>query len=739
MTLGDIYYVLFRHKWKIIFCTVAGLLAAGSFYRFKPPPYQSEAELFIRYVLESRSPSPTMDGPKMISPDERGQTIINSEIEILKSFDLAQQVVTTVGPEKILARAGGGKDHNRAAILLQRNLTVEVPSKTSVIRIVFQHPNPEVVQPVLTGLIEGYLKKHREIHQAGGTTDDFLTQQTDQLRSRLAQTEEELRKARNTAGVISLEDTKKAFTEQISKIRQGIFDAEAELAERQAALKEFAKLAPPRSAATNNASAETSSGPVDEYKSLSAQLDLLWKKRDDLLTQFTEENSLVKGVRVQIAAADQHKKQLEAEHPSLANLSKSLPSSADERVAPPVELPMEVARVTALESKIKVLNLQFGQITNAANRVDEMEATILDLQRKKELEESNYRYFSASLEQSRIDETLGAGRVTNIGIIQEPSPPAKAQSKSLQIIAMLAVSGVMAGLAWAFLIELYLDRSVKRPIDVETRLRLPLFISIPDTSRNGYRRNGSAARHEPLLLKDAEADATEAAVKGAAEDNGNHETATWNQNQTLRPFYEALRDRLIMYFEVRNLTHKPKLLAVTAAGKGSGVTTTAAGLAACLSETGDGNVLLVDMNQEHGGTHQFYKGKPQQGLEEALYMSSSAMVQDKLYVVTERSNGDKLPRILPRHFTHLVPKLKASDYDYIIFDMPPISQTSVTPRLAGFMDMVLLVIESEKTDRDIVRQACALLAESKANVCAVLNKTRTYVPPRLHQQSLSDT
>jgi Mrp family chromosome partitioning ATPase len=117
------------------------------------------------------------------------------------------------------------------------------------------------------------------------------------------------------------------------------------------------------------------------------------------------------------------------------------------------------------------------------------------------------------------------------------------------------------------------------------------------------------------------------------------------------------------------------------------------------------------------------------------------MVQDNLYVVTEteKSNTDRLPRILPKRFSQLVPKLKASDYDYIIFDMPPITQTSLTPRLAGFMDMVLLVIESEKTDRQVVQQASALLAESKANVCAVLNKTRTYVPARLNQEYLSDS
>jgi len=78
-------------------------------------------------------------------------------------------------------------------------------------------------------VIDDYFKKHAEIHRAAGTSDDFLTQETDQLRSKLAQTEQELRKAKNKAGVISLDDSRKAYTEQIAKIRQEIFDAEAQL------------------------------------------------------------------------------------------------------------------------------------------------------------------------------------------------------------------------------------------------------------------------------------------------------------------------------------------------------------------------------------------------------------------------------------------------------------------------------------------------------------------------------
>src|SRR5699024_142884 len=81
------------------------------------------------------------------------------------------------------------------------------------------------------------------------------------------------------------------------------------------------------------------------------------------------------------------------------------------------------------------------------------------------------------------------------------------------------------------------------------------------------------------------------------------ETVNGVNSIVLHSFHETLRDRLISYFESVNLTHKPKLVAVTGLGRGSGVTTTAAGLASSLSETGEGNVLLVDMTAGQGSAH----------------------------------------------------------------------------------------------------------------------------------------
>jgi len=143
------------------------------------------------------------------------------------------------------------------------------------------------------------------------------------------------------------------------------------------------------------------------------------------------------------------------------------------------------------------------------------------------------------------------------------------------------------------------------------------------------------------------------------------------------------------------------------------------------------------MNLEQGAAHPFYRGKPAIGLSEAFDAgkSENGIVNENLYLVSAKETNDqKLPRVLPRRFANLVPKMKASDYDYIIFDMPPVSQTSVTPRLSSFMDIVMMVVESEKTGSELAKRANALLQESKANVTAVLNKKRDYVPERLRQE-----
>jgi len=722
---ADIYFVLFRHKWKIILLALAGILAAVALYFHNQPPYQSQAELLIQYVSQAKSMSVAGSDQNVIVPGSSGEDIINSEILILTSLDLAEQAVTNFGAAKILPGSGGDSNAIAAAVFIRNNLQAEPAGKgSSVISVTLKHPDPLIVQPLLLEVINDYFQKHKEIHSMGGLYDDALTAERADLGNQLNDTEQRLASLKSKANIISLDDSKKGLAEQISKIQGAILESQAELAGFEAAAKQMSNGPSPKLENTN-APQSVPSDQLDAYNDICSRLDLLRKKQRDYLVQgYTGSNTVVQELAVQIDDTQKTKTGFEEKYPQIAGLGVSSPVAGGTPATPAADPRMQAGQIAALQARLKAWNAQLDQLQVQATNLNSLAPAIANLEQTRTIQQANYQNLATKLENSHIDEALDTGKTPNIKWVQTPSPPFRDWKKTYKAVAMVAVGGLIAGLAWAFLIEFYLDRSIKRPVDVSGKLRIPVFLSIPDLNHN-HRSRLAASERRQLENGDQKSLATAA--------NGDLEVASPLVNHALHSHYDALRDRLVNHFEVINLTRKPKLVAVTSAAKRAGVSTIAAGLAASLSETGDGRVLLVDMNLKNGAAQQFVNGQAGCQLDDALVSDKreNSLVQENLYVVSEGAIAGQLPRILPKRFAALVPKLKSSDYDYIIFDMPPVTQTSVTTRLAGFMDMVMLVIESEKTDRDAVQQANQLLLQSKSNVTAVLNKTRKYVPARL--------
>src|SRR6266404_3273130 len=122
MKLNDILFILFRHKWKILFCTALGLFGAAAVYFLLPSPYESKAKLIVRYVVD-RSSVDNLDtaGKPVGSPND---SVILAEVEILTSSDVAAQVADAVGVDRLLKVKNGKATTAKAAREILRNLEV---------------------------------------------------------------------------------------------------------------------------------------------------------------------------------------------------------------------------------------------------------------------------------------------------------------------------------------------------------------------------------------------------------------------------------------------------------------------------------------------------------------------------------------------------------------------------------------------------------------------------------------
>lgn len=736
LNLGDIYHVLFRHKWKIISVWILGTVAAAGLYYKWPVLYSSEAMLFVRYVVDNKDINFTGgNSQNIVSTSPGGDSAIRTEMEMLQSLDVAKEAAEILGSELVFKLTGTTNTYVAAAII-RNSIEIETAARTPVMHVFFKNGNPEIVQSVLAQVIQSYYNAHRKVHQLIGAQDETLAMQTDTLKGQLARTETDLSELKSTNGVDRLTETKTANAALLSKIKEDLWAAETELAEHQAIIGSFTNLLSSAKTETNGPtqSAQAPSDKMGEYQAICTQLESLQTRKNELLLIYQEKTPRVQTVQEQIERNQKLKAGLENEFPQLAAYRASPITPGGRPGSQGVDLMKENTLTLALQTRIARLLQHQKETKEQIDRISKVEAKIKDLERQRDTQEANLTAFERKRFDQQIEEEMNNGKLSNIKIIQQPSPAAADPAKRTKIVGGVFLGALAAGLALAFVIEFYFDRSFKRPIEIETKLGLPLFLSIPETNRNGKHQ---ISRRNVRLLTVGDANGKNGSpAANAASDLA--EPPVWKSDPVMQPFFEAFRDRLITHFEIKDVNHKPKLVAITSCTPGSGVSTVASGLAASLSETGEGNVLLVDMNTEKGAAHFFHKGNLACGLDEVLDKSASrenAQVEKNLFVVTENAADEKLPRILHKRFSALIPKLHASDFDYIIFDMPPVSQTSATTRVARFMDMVFMVVEAEKTDRDVVKRASQMLTEAKAtNVGVVLNKSHNYVPGRLNQE-----
>jgi uncharacterized protein involved in exopolysaccharide biosynthesis len=513
-SLRDFFTVFFRHKWKIIlfFLVVIATITAATL--LSQEIYRSEAKLMVRLGRESVTLDPTATTGQVVQVGQSRESEINSELEILKSQELVQKVVDTIGPRAILegfplesgkVDSEPGKknlkrfvdnfqqlskkfqnllirfgiqdpltEREKAIVQFMKNYDVEVQKNSNILLVSYEGPGSDLSRNTLTKMINFFLEKHIVTYRTSGS-HEFFNKQSDQIRNQVAKVEGELLRLKSKAGFASLEDQRRILMSRNGSLQQESEATQSAIAISRAKVQALkGKLAGMSPTLVTRETRGTSNQGADLMRARLYELQL---KEQELLSKYTPTSIPVQEVKRQIEEA---KALLAKEEPTRTEVTTGI-NTAYQQLN--LDLIKENATLSSLEAKARVLKSQLESARGEMIELNNTEFKMVDLQRELSLLESKYRKYSENLEQTRVEQALLNNKISNISVVQapitlpEPVKPRKALNIGLGII--LAIFG---GIGLAFFWE-WLDHSLKTPRDVEEKLKLPVLASIPILKR----------------------------------------------------------------------------------------------------------------------------------------------------------------------------------------------------------------------------------------------------------------
>ncbi len=505
-SLRDFYYVFFRHKKKVIIFFFVVIITVTLKTFMSPEIYQSEAKLMVKLGRESVALDPTATSGQVVSVSLSREEEINTELELLRSREVAEKIIDRIGVDVILKRpdeillgdiskTGVARDamrtyrkrfrdliskpdlflakldigdtlktHDRAVVHLMNNLTANVQKTSNIISISYDSQSPQVAHSVLMELIDTFLEKHMEVHYWKGSYDFFI-EQTEKLRNELNDNEESLAELKSKTGIASLDEQRTIILTRIGDLQREMDLNNTALAATRAKVQALERITSDLPEMVENSRA------VNTY--MQNNLFTLRLEEQDLLSKYTAENIKVKEIRRQIVEAT---KIMNSEPQIIEGIN-----TTNRQLQ--LDLFTERANLDSFQSRAIELNNQIENAKTEISQINENEIKIVQLKRERDLLETNFLKYSDNLEQGRIDQALQNEKISNIRIIQEPTYPMKPilprKRLNLSLGLFLAFFG---SIGFAFFSE-YLDHSIKTPEDVEERLQLRTLVTIPKYKR----------------------------------------------------------------------------------------------------------------------------------------------------------------------------------------------------------------------------------------------------------------
>lgn len=507
-------YVAFRHKFKLVAVFLAVLSAVTLYTFLSQEIYRSEAKVLIRLGRENLSVDPSVSGPTLY-PSRNRENEVNSELAILGSRAIAEEVVDELGVEAFLEKpdesvevnppvaamkdaqqelrairrevrdtqeSGAGllvaldistplTPREQAIKTVMENTSVNVEAKTDIIAVNYDAPSRSLAQRTLASLLDRYLEHHIRVH-ATQASPGFFEEQTERYRTHLEESEAKLAAFRKENGISSMEQQKAVLLDQISALEIQFTDTKAQVTAAKERVASMTQALEGRSP-TMELSRTTgrTNYAADAMKERVVELRL---KETDLAARYPASHRPLVEIRQQLSEAEASLAKEEETH---TEITTGVDSSYQELQ---LALENEQAQAAALEARLQVQEEDLNEQKTALTTLAGLEHDLAELEREAELAAKDYEEYRGSLQRARISNAMDLDKVSNVSLVQPATMPmGPVKPNKMMNLALGVFLALFAAISFAFTVE-YFDDSVNAPEHIEKWVGVPVLVTVSD-------------------------------------------------------------------------------------------------------------------------------------------------------------------------------------------------------------------------------------------------------------------
>ena len=719
-SLRDILRVLRKRLYGVLAWTLLGVALAFSLCAAMRNQYISTATLLVNKENSSGLDLGGLSGiASAVGGADDLKTSLQTHAKVLQSDTTALMVIRKMGldkvaPYKYTPGRWGGNPMMRAEVglplektiatrerilkMIRRKLKVEPEEDTRLITVQFRDYDPQRAADVANTFVNVYIHEYLENNfQATANASDWLNNQLDDLKAKVAESQQKLSDYESKTGLSVLMlgmiggsgssgsggggggGMHIPAVDKLAALNQELTAAEADRISKDAIYHLTQTESPEVVMGLGSSSLASMGGStvinggqgLEVLQGLRQQEAALRVQYGDALTKY--------------GAKSPHLAEMQGQMEALNQAIRDELKRINERAKNDYTLALQT------EDGIRKSYVQQQEEVNKLNdNTIQLEVLAGEALSNREL----YQDLYSKLQSARIQAGVSA---TNLVLVDEARPTVAPERPNWTLYPAVGLAaGLLLGIAFAFVRE-NLDDSLVTTEQVEKVGLLPVLSYIPlmrpDEKQRGKMPGEDAnAVVDPLerslLLSRPTAPAAEA--------------------------YRSLRTAILL-----SATDEPlRVLLVTSPLGSDGKTTISYNLAVSFAQHGR-RVLVIDADMRKPSMHTFFRARKAPGLSEVLTggaqfanaLSGHASL-DNLFLLPSGTSPPNPAELLDsRRFDALLEEAK-KQFDLMIIDSPPVLMVTDPVILSTKADGTIVVVRSQKTTRPVLKRVVEVLSHS---------------------------